>query len=77
MQVEEGAYIGAEVGTTGIRACLKMKKTRMRTVVTIGVGLHAKSSQRKVLINQKALPSKGVRTSKLSVRAAAKSQPIQ
>lgn len=75
--VEEGVYIGAEAGITGIEVCLRMKKTRMRTVVTIRVGLYAKSCRKKVLINQKALPSKGVRTSKLNVRAAAKSQPIQ
>ena len=54
MQVEEGAYIGAEVGTTGIRACLKMKRTKMRTVVTIRVEPHAKSFPIKMLINQKA-----------------------
>ena len=54
MPVEEGAYIGAEVGITGIEACLRMRRTRMRTVVTIKEGLHAKSSRRKVLINQKA-----------------------
>ena len=75
--VEEGAYIEAEAGITGIKACLKMKKTRTRTVMTIRVGLYAKSCRKKVLINQKAWPSRGVRTSKLNVRAAAKSQPTQ
>ena len=54
MPVEEGAYIEAEAGITGREAYLRMKKTRMRTAVTIGVGLNAKSCRRKVLINQKA-----------------------
>ena len=54
MLVEEGAYIEAEAGITGIRAFLKMKRTKMRTVVTIRVGLHAKSFPIKMLINQKA-----------------------
>ena len=75
--VEEGAYIEAEAGITGIRACLKMKRTKMRTVVTIRVELHAKSFPIKMLINQKAWLSRGVKISKLNVRAVAKSQLIQ
>ena len=54
MPVEEGVYIEAEAGITGIRACLKMKRTKMRTVVTIKEGIYAKSCRKRVHINQKA-----------------------
>ena len=77
MLVEEGAYIEAEAGITGKRACLMMKRTKMRTVVTIEVGIYVKSCQKRVLINQKAWPFRGVRTSKLNVKVAARNQPIQ